>query len=295
MMKAGYVALLGDPNAGKSTLLNTILGEKLSIVSDKPQSTRKRLVGIYSSEKLQAAIVDSPGFVNNDKGLNKFIREECEDIVQNSDLAVLLLNVDKEDPKIHFETIEKFSKLKSPKVALITKADLFPHRCLILQQALETQGIQSVQVSAIEKPELCRQSFLDLIEPMLPSSPGFLFDKEDLTTSSLKDIAAEKVREACFDFLHQEIPYGLAVQIRRFDESGRVPKIYADIIVEKENHKVMVIGKNGSKIKMIGTQARQAVEEIMETKIYLELHVNVRSKWLTDKKFLEELGYVVRH
>ena len=295
MINAGYVALVGNPNAGKSTLLNTLLGEKLGIVSDKPQTTRKRITGIRTDESAQMVLVDSPGFVRDEKGLNKFIKAECEDIIENSDVAVLLLNVDVDNPDFHFENIETISKLNKPKVALITKSELFPQRCIILEHKLSEFNIPSVRVSALESPEACREEFDKLIKPLLPESEGFLFDSEDYTTATVKEIAAEKIRESCFELLHQEIPYGLAVSIRRFDESGKMPMIYADIIVEKDNHKVMVIGRKGEKIKDIGTRSRMAIQDFMGEKVYLELHVSIKKKWLKDKNLLEELGYVVKH
>ncbi len=290
---AGYVALVGWPNAGKSTLVNTLVGEKISIVSDKPQTTRRRVTGIMTSDEFQAVLVDAPGIVRDQKGLNQFLAKEYEAIISECDAILVLLNVDERNPHRLFDLLDQYKEVNKPKFALITKSDLNPNRVSSLSAKLHIEGWQFESISSKDKFGVTREKVKNLLKDALPMSQGYLFEKNVFTLETLKSLSSEIIREKCFEYLFQEVPYGLAVQVRKFDESDRLTKIYADVIVEKENHKEMVIGRKASMIRSIGIAARKELEELTQTKVFLDLHVSVKKAWVKNKTMMEELGYVI--
>jgi GTP-binding protein Era len=237
--RAGFVALLGEPNAGKSTLLNAILGEKVSIVSDKPQTTRARVTGILNLEEAQVIFVDAPGTLKSKSGINSFLQDEVGDVVNKADVLCVLL-------------------------------------------ASDTREETAMELFALAKRSR---------KPWVAVAP--LFDEELYTTQTLRQMAAEFVREACFDSLRQEIPYGLAVRVAEFKEEGNVVRIRCEIIVDKDNHKGIVIGAKGQMLKNVGTAARKEIERVVGRQVFLELHVAVKENWTQNPRMLKELGYVV--
>jgi GTP-binding protein Era len=292
--KAGFVALVGEPNAGKSTLLNTILDEKVSIVSAKPQTTRARVTGIYNSDEAQIVFVDAPGSLRSTSGINKFLQEEIKDVIENADVVCALLSAD-----ASLESVESLVKTiraeKKPWVAIITKIDLMGGgtRTPKFFQYLIEEGIPFVSISSAKRPGEAKAEVLARVLPLLPASDGPLYDTELYTTQTLRQMAAEAIREAAFENLHQEIPYGLAVLIRSFKEDEPVLRIQAELVLDKDNHKAIVIGAKGSMLKTIGTQARKAIEKFTGEKVFLELHVSVKRNWTQNPRMLKELGYVV--
>lgn len=293
--KAGFVALVGEPNAGKSTLHNILIGEKVSIVTPKPQTTRQRVMGILTTERSQLVFVDAPGVLTSTSGLNSFLRDEAQDVIKNADVVIALLAADAPEGSAQ-DLLRSIRERKKPFVAVITKADLLVGTATprFFKFLLE-EKIPFFSISALRRPEEAREEILKAVEPLLPHSPAPLYGDDVYTTQTLRQMAAEAVREACFLNLHQEIPYGLAVQILRFTEDeGPVVKILAELIIEKENHKAMVIGAKGSMLKKIGTEARAVIERLVGRQVFLELHVTVKPNWFKNKKLMEELGYVIR-
>ncbi|MES2767626.1 MAG: GTPase Era [Bdellovibrionota bacterium] len=293
--KAGFVALLGIPNAGKSTLTNCLVGEKVSIVTNKPQTTRRRISGIVSQRNFQAILVDAPGAVENTSGLNQFLRDELDDVIRGADTVLALLNLDAPSPEPLDRIIEMAQNCGKPWAAVISKTDLgHGNRSHTLKAKLENSSIPYIEISAHSEPQETRDKVFAIIKNLLPPSPAPLYSDEAPTTENVRDIVAETIREKCFEVLFQEIPYQLAVQIRAFEEGTTLTKIYADIIIEKENQRKIVVGMGAANIKMIGTRARVIIEKLIGHKVYLELHVKVKKKWFKDPIVLKELGYVIK-
>lgn len=295
---AGFIGLIGLPNAGKSTLLNTLVQEKLSIVTPKPQTTRRRILGISTFTAAQAIIVDAPGIVEASRGLNAFLEKEAQDVMGESDILVAVLNVD-EDEKSNLEKVINWVVSSGkPWMYVITKVDMtqFFHRKEQLKEQFRERfpGVKGFEFSNQwgKDLETFRAEFFETTIKMLPEMPGPLYDPELYTPHSMRELVAEIIREKCFEELAHELPYQIAIRIRAFKEEEKITKIEADIVVGKENHKAMVIGKQGTKIKEIGTKAREAIEELVEGQVFLRLTVVVRDNWMENRLIMKELGYV---
>jgi GTP-binding protein Era len=294
--RAGFVGLIGLPNSGKSTVMNSLVGEKVSIVTAKPQTTRRRVLGVISESGLQAIFVDAPGLVRAKSGLNLFLRDEAHDVIAQSDVLVAVLNLDAES----FESLDDVVRLAresgKPWIALIHKTDLPElHRPRILRDKLADAGAAAiVQGSARAGGEALREILLAEVRGLLPAADGPLYDQDLYTLSNTRDLCAEIIREKCFEHLHQEVPFGLAVKILKFDEdSGPVIKLFAEILVAKDNHRPIVIGKGGQVLKVIGTEARKDIETLNERKVYLDLRVCAKPDWQKNPGVMKELGYVL--
>lgn len=295
MFHAGFVGLIGLPNAGKSTLVNALVGEKVSIVTSKPQTTRQRVTGILSDNDLQAVFVDAPGYVKAESGLNKFLHEEYLSVVEDSDVLFLLLQLDARSPEVFHDLIAMAQNSKKPVLGIITKVDRQEqHRIFVLKDLLDKAGIPCIQAAASKRPQELKEKIFPWLRENLPSSAQPLFDPEIYTTQNLKSMASEFIREQCFEFLHQEVPFGLAVHIIKFDESRPgLAKIHAEIWVNRDSHQGIVIGRGGTVLKRIGSAARKSIEEVLGQKVFLDLHVKVKKNWTRDENIMKELGYVV--
>jgi len=294
--KSGFVGVVGIPNMGKSSLVNQLIGEKVGIVSDKPQTTRKSVVGILSRPNMQALFLDAPGFIKADKGLNKFLQDEAGSVVDKSDVLMLLLTTEGHNTKTAQRALEEVSKKNKPWFVVINKMDTNQtHRVLILEELIKKYDVPVFRHSTKDKLYDQSEEILGHIKSVLPNSPGPLYDTESFTTSLTRDWVSEVIREKCFELLHQEIPFNVAVQVQKYQEStaNSCVKIYSDIIVTKKNHCPMIIGKKGQMIKEIGMKARAEIEDLLGEKVYLELFTKVKTSWLSDTKMLKELGYVV--
>lgn len=295
--KAGFLGLIGQPNAGKSTLMNFLVSEKVSIVSAKPQTTRRRILGIWSNEAGQIVFVDAPGLIKADKGLNGFLAKEAEDVIAGSDALLAVVSVDEAKPEDAEKVIEMVAASGKPWVGIITKTDIEDkaHRIMILKKMIEEKNGKafSVSVKLDENDEEEREALLIEFLELMPESPAPLYDVELFTNENVREMVAEIVREKCFEFLHQEIPYSLAVRISKFDENATpIPKIYAEIVVSKEGHKGIVVGKEAQVIKKIGMESRKEIEKLMGEKVFLDLNVVVKEEWFANKRIMKELGYV---
>jgi GTPase len=296
-MRAGFVGLIGLPNAGKSTLVNALVGEKVGIVSKKPQTTRKRVIGLYNEPDAQVIFIDAPGLVKSASGLNQFLQRELEGVVRDSDVCLAVLNVDAQDLEQLLEVVEIVRRSGKPWAVVITKNDLdttFKNgsRTLLLQNKLLEVGVPVVVCSARQPVQKLREKLLPVIRELLPESNEPLFADDIYTTQTSRELVAEIVREKCFEYLHQEVPYGLTVQILKYDESGPIPKIYVEIVVAKENFVSMVVGQGGQMIKRIGASSRIEVERVLGQKVFLQTHVKVKRDWNKNPETLKEFGYV---
>ena len=293
--RAGFVGLIGLPNSGKSTLMNALVGEKVSIVTSKPQTTRRRVMGLANGKDYQIIFVDAPGVVQSSTGLNKFLQSEAQDVIAQSDVLVAVLNVDERDA-LNLEAIVQMVETSGkPWIALINKTDLPQvHRPQILREKLGAKAAHVIAGSALKEGKGLAEDIVDRLLPLLPASDGPLYDSDLYTLSSTRDLCAEVVREKCFENLHQEIPFGLAVKILRFvEDEGPVLKIYAEILVAKDNHRPIVVGRGAQIIKKIGIEARKEMERLTGRRVHLDLRVTAKRNWSKNPGVMKELGYVL--
>jgi GTP-binding protein Era len=302
---AGAVGLLGRPNAGKSTLLNRLLGGKLAIVSDKPQTTRHRIAGILTEDGLQAVLVDTPGLHEAWTELNRSMVSRARAVLAEVDLVfwivdttALVARVDRgEDPfDAQDEAVRAEVTARAvPLVLVLNKVDrLAPPKLLPLIDALRARVAftAAVPVSALTGDGV--PALKDELRRHLPEGPR-QYDPDEWAQVSERFLAAEIVREKCFEQLSAELPYAIAVRIAEFDESVRedegMVKIFADLIVERDSQKGIVIGKGGARLKSIGTAARKELETLLECRVYLELKVKVEKDWTKTTQGLRRAGY----
>ncbi len=288
--KAGFVAVVGRPNSGKSSLLNWLIGEKLALVSHKANATRKRMNFIVMHKNAQIIFIDTPGIHHKDRLLNQFMLEEALKAIGDCDLVLFLASV-KDDIK-DYEEFLKLNSKKTPHIVLITKTDLVSKDYLLkklsLYQKYQDNFLELVPISI--KKGTKQSDLLDVISKYIPDHP-YLYDPELLTTENLKEIYKEYIREAIFNNLSDEIPYLSDVVVDKVEEGAEIEKIYAHIITEKKSQKGMIIGKGGSAIKRIGVEARKNIETLLGRKVFLKLEVVVKPGWSKDKKVLADIGY----
>jgi len=290
MTKAGFVSLIGRPNAGKSTLMNSLLGEKIAMVSQKANATRKRSNAIVMHEETQIIFVDTPGLHEKEKVLNQFMLDEALKAMGDCDLIVYLAPVT--DSVEHYEKFLKLNNGKVKHIIVISKIDQVSQDKLFKRINSYNQfsdQFEALIPVAIPK-KVGHEDLLKVISKNLPDSP-FLFDPEDLTSELVRDIYAGFIREGVFENVSDEIPYESDVIIDSIEEENGIDRVYATIIIEKESQKGIIIGKGGDSIKRIGKSAREKIERLSGQKAYLNLQVTVKKGWTKDKAFLQEIGY----
>ncbi|MGB5505139.1 MAG: GTPase Era [Sulfurovum sp.] len=291
--KAGFVAVVGRPNAGKSTLLNHIVGEKLAMVSKKAQATRKRMNIIVMHGDAQIIFVDTPGIHEKERLLNQFMLDEALKAMGDSDLIIFLAPVT--DKLVEYEKFLKLAQAKGVKhIVVLTKIDHVKQGD-ILAKLGEYQKYQEYFEAIIPfsvNKKVGKKQLLDEISKHLPTSP-FLYDPEILTTEHIRNIYKELIRESIFENLSDEIPYESDVTIEKIEEGDTLDKVYATIVVEKETQKGMIVGQKGVGIKRVGKLAREQMEIFSGKKIFLDLHVSVKKGWSKNKDGLEEFGYII--
>lgn len=294
--KAGYCAIVGLPNTGKSTLLNAIVGAKLSIATEKAQTTRKRVTGIFTEGDCQIVFLDTPGLLTPKYELHRSMQQYITQSIDEADMLLVIADATrksslKEYFKPGFLNILRGSG--KPAIAAINKADLFPEKKLLLP--IMGEFIQSglyksvVPISALARDNV--DSLVGELKSLLPES-DFFYDEEYLSTQNERFFVSELIREYIFNAFRDEIPYSTEVQIVEFAEreTGKW-YISAEIIVERDTQKAIMIGSRGSKIKEIGENARFEIERHLDTDVYLELFVKVRNKWRNNKTYLNSYGY----
>lgn len=297
---AGFVGLIGLPNAGKSSVMNQFVEEKVSIVTSKPQTTRRRVLGVVTEEKGQIVFVDAPGVIESAEGLNKFLELEAKDVIQNSDFLLGVIALDTKTKEEAEKIIGVITASNKPWALIINKMDLveFARRLETIKglasDSKNLKGIFEYSVNWKDEAKQIRRDIFDLCHKNLPESPAPLYEAEIFTPHSERDLVTEIIREACFEELHQEVPYNIAIRILKYDEaSPKVTKIYAEIMLNKESHKAIVIGKAGAVIKQIGVKSRKEIEKLLDKQVFLDLNVNVKEAWFENKRMMKELGYVV--
>jgi len=287
--RCGFVAVVGRPNVGKSTLLNLLLGEKIALVSHKANATRKRLKGIVMHGDSQIVFIDTPGLHRRDKELNIYMMNEAVKAIGDADLTVFIT-----DTRRSLEDYEEFLTLieKRPHIVVINKTDLLSKEELtvkLLEYAkYQSRFLELLPVSAGKNRG--KKQLLDAICSHLPESP-YLYDPEYITDENTRDIYKEIIREELFNGLSDELPYEADVVIDKIEEKDTIDKIKATIIVNRDSQKGMIIGVGGATLKRIGTKARHALEAFSQKKIFLELFVRVEKGWVSDKSKLKSFGY----
>jgi GTP-binding protein Era len=292
--KCGYVALCGAPNVGKSTLMNRLVADKLAITSPKPQTTRHRLLGVVNRPQAQILFLDAPGIMDPKGLLNENLVKAAVSALNDADVVVWLVTPQSPDTErevllAHLALVTKPLIIAINKIDTIAKPDLLPH--IAAYHALRPEA-PVVPIAALVGDGL--PNLLAEITARLPAAPP-LYPEDLLTDQTERFLAAEFIRERVFHHTAQEIPYAAAVQIEEFDERERprLVKIRAVIFVERDSQKAIIIGKQGGRLKIIGQEAREELEKLLDCKVFLELWVKVWKNWRKDPRALRELGYVM--
>jgi GTP-binding protein Era len=288
-MKSGFVNLFGKPNAGKSTLLNTLMGEKLAIVSHKVQTTRHRIKGILTAPEYQMILSDTPGIIDPRYKLHEKMMDSVRQAVADTDVALLLL--DGKDSLEENDDIFKGLHLKVPALVLINKSERMTKDEIDSAKVYFMDKNYCTDVLAISALKKLNTDLLfERIIQLLPVGEPF-FDGDEMTDRPVKFFVGEMIREKIFSMYEDEIPYHTAVLVQEFKEKETLTKIQADIIVQRETQKGILLGEGGKKIRQLGTEARKEIEEFIGRKVFLELFVKVRPKWRDNEWQLREYGY----
>ncbi|MGH8599125.1 MAG: GTPase Era [Burkholderiales bacterium] len=287
--RAGHVAIVGRPNVGKSTLLNRLVGHKISITSRKPQTTRTRVIGIVSTTNAQLVLVDTPGFQTRHRNaLNRMMTRTVAGSVEGVDAVLWVVEALRYDERD--QAIRKLLPHGTPVVFAINKIDRIRRKDDLLpfieRLGNECGAAAIVPVSAATGTQT--NELLAALAPLLPESQP-LFDADEITRNSERFLAAELIREKIFRLTGDELPYAVTVQIESFKVEGGLRRIHAVIIVNKDSHKAMLIGKGGDRLKSIATQARLDMEALFDGRVYLEVWVKVRHGWADDERFLADM------
>lgn len=288
--RSGYINIIGKPNAGKSTLLNQILGHKLSIISPKAQTTRHRILGIVTTPDYQAIFTDNPGIIEEPgyglhEAMNAFIKESLEDA------DVLILLIDLTAPALPEEWQQRIIQLKIPVVVALNKTDLVTAEVVTAQERIWKQYLpQSPVIPVIAEMGAGVGQLVQAAMQHLPEGPLYYPD-EPLTDRTERFFVAEIIREKILELYRQEVPYSVEVVIDRFEEGEKLDKIAAVIYVNRKSQKPILIGKGGASIKQLGIAARLAIESFLEKRVHLELHVKVKENWREDPNALKGFGY----
>ncbi len=289
--RCGYIAIVGRPNVGKSTLMNVLIGAKVSITSRKAQTTRHRIIGIQTTDKAQFVYVDTPGFqTRHSNALNKTLNRTVTNTLTSVDVVLFVVesgtfgDADKQ--------VMKLLPTNVPVILVLNKTDRIKDKAALMnfaqQLSLLHDFIAIVPVSAKQRFQMDRLQ--DEVEKHLPVNAP-VFDEDDITDRSEKFLASEIVREKVFRFVGDELPYTSTVVIEKFEQEGNLRRIFAAILVERDGHKAMVIGQKGARLKDISTQARQDMERLFDGPVYLEIWVKVKSGWADNEARLRSYGY----
>jgi GTPase len=296
--RSGFVCILGRPNAGKSTLLNALVGEKLAIISPKPQTTRNRIQGVVhipkrkSSSGGQIVLIDTPGVHKPDSSLGRKMMVEVREALEGCDLALVIMDVThKLDPRDQF-ALELVRQAKAKAFLILNKVDRIREKAKLLPLIEEYRKLyefaEVVPLSALKRSGL--DALLDAIVAALPAGPAY-FPEDQVTDQPARFMAAEIVREQVLLNTSEEIPYATTVVVEEFEEGQRLTRIAATIYCERDGQKRILVGKGGQMLKKIGTAARLQIERMLETKVFLELYVKAAPGWRDSRRFVDELDW----
>ena len=289
--RAGYVAIFGLPNAGKSTLLNTLMDMRLSITSPRPQTTRQNVLGILNSEKLQVIFLDTPGMVKPRYGLHKRMNKQINSAMSDADLLIMIVDVTDKKHPVEID-VQRLKTYNADSILVLSKIDLIDRKNVLPLIELYKNWYNFnaiIPISSLKAEGL--DDLRNEISKHLPFSPPY-YPKDLLTDQPERFFVAELIRERIFNSFHEEVPYATGVLINSFKERARGKDyIEAIIVVERESQKGILIGAKGQKLKKVGSVARKSIEEFLGRPVYLDLRVRVRANWRRDENKLDQLGY----
>jgi len=290
-LKSGYIAIVGRPNVGKSTLLNRLIGEKISIVSRKAQTTRHRIMGILTRPDAQFVFVDTPGFqTKHTNALNRAMNRGVTQALAEVDVVILVVEADRFDERDL--AVVKLLPAERPVILAVNKIDELKERAKLLPILAKLAGQYAfaaiVPVSAAKGSQL--DDLLGEARKHLPNNE-LLFGEDEITDKSERFLASEYIREKLFRLIGDELPYSATVEVEKFEIEGELRRISAAIVVDRQAHKGIVIGKGGETLKRIASEARQDMERLFDGKVFLEVFVKVKSGWSDDERLLKSLGY----
>ncbi len=291
MTRTGFIAIVGRPNVGKSTLMNSILGEKVAIVSSKPQTTRNRITGIHTKGEDQFVFLDTPGMHTPKNSLGEYMVKSADSTMKDADAVVLVVDTGKEMTAVEENVIAYLKKSGIPSVLALNKIDMYDREQIaetISKYAAKHDFDAFVPISARSGKNV--DELLDECAKFLSESPWF-FPDDVVTDQPERQIASEMIREKILRTLNKEIPHGTAVVIEEFKDEGTLIRIRAEIFCEKASHKGIIVGKGGAALKLIGTYARQDLEKLFGVKVYLNLWVKVKENWRESARTVSNFGY----
>ena len=293
--RCGLIAIVGRPNVGKSTLLNALVGQKISITSAKAQTTRHRITGIRTVGDTQYVFVDTPGFqTRHGAALNRTLNRTVQGVLADVDVVLFVVEAGRfglDDAKV-LSLIQGDGMQHKPVFLVANKLDAVQRRAEILPwlKGMQDRHAFAEYVPLSAKKAADMERLLQIIRPYLPEQ-GWFYEEDALTDRSERFLASEIIREKLFRLTGDELPYSSTVVIDKFEEEGHLRRIAASIVVERDAHKGMIIGSGGERLKRIGSEARQELEQLMDAKVFLELFVKVRSGWAADEDHLRSYGY----
>ncbi|MCK9985026.1 MAG: GTPase [Azoarcus sp.] len=289
--RTGFVAIVGRPNVGKSTLLNRLIGQKISIVSRKAQTTRHRVTGILTNDDAQFVFVDTPGFQTKHRNaLNRSMNRTVSQVLADVDLVLFVIEAGRfgEDDRKVVEVLPQEGKV----VLVINKVDRLADKSQLLPFIARVKDVypftEIVPLSAERGTNV--EQLLKAVTPLLPEGAP-MYGEDEITDRSERFLAAEFLREKLFRLLGDELPYGIAVEIEKFETEGNLRRIHAAVVVDRASHKAIVIGRGGEQLKRIASEARVELEQLFDGKVFLEVWVKVKSGWADDERALKSLGY----
>lgn len=289
MFKSGFVTIAGKPNVGKSTLLNALIGEKVAIVSWRPQTTRNKINGILNGDDYQIVFVDTPGIHEAKNNLSEYMMKSVKSALDGVDAVIYVLSAEKRFDDKDKDFILTY-KQNVPVIVVINKVDAVEKRIVFeLMRELGEMGVDEIiPTSAVkgDNVDVVKNTVLSLMK-----EGEAYYPEDEFTDLNMRFMAGEIIREKAMRLLNDEVPYGICVNVMSFKEEENITKINADIVVEKKAHKPIVIGKGGSMLKKIGTEARRELERFTDGKIYLELFVKVKEEWRDNSVLLSDFGY----